>query len=185
MRLPAAKNRLLGRWVMLTKSPDMENVNELLFNTQFHMETMLCAMIFGEEEFEYRPDALALGDAGGDIVADKVAYRAGNGGSVFALGDKLIRLLVFEFDAGPDRMRNRKCIYGKVKPNSAAPAGAASPAAGRSVPAAQRSAPAAESPAPAAEVAPAPAAKKAAGPVDRDSMSVADMVAYCREHDMG
>lgn len=42
--------------------------------------------------------------------------------------------------------------------------------------------------APAAEEAPAPVAKAAAkksagGPVDRSSMSVADMVAYCREHD--
>jgi hypothetical protein len=70
-----------------------------------------------------------LGDADGDIVADKIAYRAGRNGSVFALGDKLIRLLVFEFDAGPDRVRSGKCIYGKVQPKGAASAETAAPAA--------------------------------------------------------
>ena len=45
---------------------------------------------------------------------------AGRNGSVFALGEKLIRLLLFEFDAGPDRVRNGRCIYGKVEPKGVA-----------------------------------------------------------------
>jgi hypothetical protein len=136
--LPAAKNPLLGRWVMLTKPPGTENLMDLMVNAESHMETLMCSMFFGDEEFEYRPDALVLADAGGDIVADGIAYRAGKNGAVFALGDRLIRLLVFEFDVGPDRARSGRCVYAKVKPKrSNAPA---TPLAGK--PAAQAAAPA-------------------------------------------
>lgn len=118
--LPSSRNPLLGRWVMVTKAPEGL---EVVLNA----EAMVCAMFFGEEEFEYRHDTLVLADAGGDIVADKVSYRAGKDGAVFALGERLVRLMVFEFDAGPDRMRNGKCVYRRVvstAPVPATPAGA-------------------------------------------------------------
>lgn len=125
--LSNARNPLLGRWVMITKAPsNPDNLTDLIVNMQGNMEILACAVIFGEDEFEYRPDALVLrAPNGSDMVADKVAYRAGKGGSVYALGDQLLRLLLFEFDAGPGRMRQGKCIYQKVTAMGGAPVAAA------------------------------------------------------------
>lgn len=63
---------------------------------------------------------------------------------------------------------------------AAARAGKGGETASVAAPAAKEAAAEPEAPEAAA---PAAAAKKAAGPVDRSSMSVADMIAYCRERD--
>lgn len=121
--LPASKNPLLGRWIMI--EPKQQGLLDALVNP----EAAICGAIFGGEEFEYRPDVLVLGDAGGDIPADKVSYRAGKGGSVFVLGENAIRILLFEFDAGKDRARNGKCIYQQISPGAKGPANPARAAA--------------------------------------------------------
>jgi len=114
--LPAAKNPLLGRWVMI--SPKSQGLMDMVLDP----EAAVCAAVFGDEPFEYRADAVLLEDDGQDVVADRIAYRAGKGGSVFVLGEKLVRLLLFEFDVGKDRAKFGNCIYARVRAPSAAPA---------------------------------------------------------------
>ena len=120
--LAVAKNPLLGRWIQV--GPKQQGLMAVILDP----EAAYCSMIFGGDAFEYRPDALVLDMDGEDVVVDQVTFRAGKRGSVFALGEKNIRLLLFEFEGGPDRMSSGKCVYARVKRTSSAGAAAAKPA---------------------------------------------------------
>ncbi len=128
--LPDARNPLLGRWVQISPAPGVQGLTQLLTNP----DGAICSALFGEDQFEYRPMELVLEDAGADVVADKVQYRAAKDGAVFVLGDRLFSILLFEFE-GRDRAKTMGCTYARVTGGPARAASrtnaAAQPAPGR------------------------------------------------------
>lgn len=115
-RLPPEGNLLLGRWRNV-QAP--RSGNPLGGLTGLGTD-ITCTLIAGDgPSFEFRPDALVHGAR----TTDSMRYYRGNQGVVFALGERYLRLLAFEFQ-GRDRITNGICDFERV---GAAAAGAPSP----------------------------------------------------------
>jgi hypothetical protein len=124
-RLPPDSNPLLGRWRNLP-APPPRNVLESLMGLG---SDAACALIAGDgPSFEFRADALLHGTR----TMDSMRYYRGNEGVFFALGERYLRLLAFEFD-GPNRMTNGACRFERVGTAAVAapPAPPPSPVAAR------------------------------------------------------
>ena len=82
-----------------------------------------CTLIAGDgPSFEFRADALVHGAR----TMDSMRYYRGQDGVVFALGERYVRLLAFEF-VGRDRVRNDTCSFERVGAVAAAAVPAPSP----------------------------------------------------------
>ena len=109
--LPVAGNPLLGRWRKLPAPPPRNS-----FEALGRLGTdVTCALIAGDgPSFEFRADALVHGAR----AMDSMRYYRGNAGVFFALGERYLRLLAFEFD-GRDRITNGPCRFERVSGGAA------------------------------------------------------------------
>lgn len=118
-RLPPEANPLLGRWRKLP-APPPSNLLESLMGLG---ADVACTLIAGDgPSFEFREDALVHGAR----TMDSMRYYRGDDGVVFALGERYLRLLAFEFD-GRDRIRNDTCSFERVGAVAAAASPSPSP----------------------------------------------------------
>jgi hypothetical protein len=114
--LPPAANLLLGQWRNVPAPAPNNPLGALIGMAN----DVACTLLAGTgPSFEFRADALLHGTR----TMDSMRYYRGNNGVVFALGERYMRLLAFEFD-GRDRMRNDTCSFERV----GAVAAAATPA---------------------------------------------------------
>ncbi|NOT25133.1 MAG: hypothetical protein HOP16_03420 [Acidobacteria bacterium] len=117
--VPPAANLLLGHWRYVPATAQGNPLGALLGLAA----NLACAAIAGDgRSFEFRSDALMHGAR----TMDSMRYYQGNSGVVFALGERYLRLLAFEFD-GRDRMRNDTCGFERVGAVAAAAAPVPSP----------------------------------------------------------
>lgn len=128
-RLPPEGNLLLGRWRNV-QAPPPGNLPESL--TRVGTDVACTLIAGGGPSFEFRPDALVHGSR----TMDSMRYYRGNEGVVFALGERSLRLLAFEF-RGRDRITNGACDFERVGAVAAAqtPLPSPKPAAAQSAPA--------------------------------------------------
>jgi hypothetical protein len=96
-KLPAERNRLLGRWKLDTAKPGPSNELMALLGAG-----SVCEMLWGTAAWEFQPAALRHVDAMGNMVIG-AEYR-GSSERVAVLPREFFRLLVFDF-VGPDRVR--------------------------------------------------------------------------------
>jgi hypothetical protein len=98
--LPAARNRLLGRWETSARPPGggdpFAQIASMLTG---------CGVLLGDGVLEFSPDRWAVHDSGGRNDMGPIEYRAGAKGAVFGLPAKgsIFALLPFEFDT-PDQV---------------------------------------------------------------------------------
>ncbi len=105
-RLPPEGNLLLGRWRRVQAPPPRNPLEGL---TGLGTD-VTCTLIAGDgPSFEFRSNALVHGAR----TTDSMRYYRGNQGVVFALGERYLRLLAFEFQ-GRDRITNGICDFERV-----------------------------------------------------------------------
>lgn len=113
--LPASQNPLLGTW-----APEMAS------GFMGEAVALACALMFGGERLELRPDVLVRDGQ----VADRVQYRRGENGVVYVLGDGLYRLVAFQ-PQGANRITNGTCAYQRLAGAPPAPGAVASSGAAK------------------------------------------------------
>lgn len=118
-RMPPEGNLLLGRWRNV-QAPPPSNPLEGLTGLGTGVACRLIAG--GGPSFEFRTDALVHGSR----TMDSIRYYRGKEGVVFALGERYLRLLAFEFH-GRDRITNGTCNFERVGAVAAAKAPLPSP----------------------------------------------------------
>ena len=138
--LPAAKNRLLGRWETSTRPPAGGDPFAQL-------ASMLtgCGVLLGDGIVEFAADRWAIYEGGNRNDMGAISYRAGTNGAVFGLPAEgsIFALLPFEFES-PDQVRLVGVVCTLKRTSTAATA--ASPAAPAAAPAPRTSAATAKSP---------------------------------------
>ena len=159
--LPAARNRLLGRWQSSTR-PGGGGGDPF---AQIAAMMTGCGVLIGDGILEFQPARMTMIDGDGRNDMGAVEYRGGANGSVFVLPARgsIFELLPFEFET-PDRIHLIGVTCTLVRTNATAPASTgraatpATPSSGRAGGA--KPAPAAAAPAPAATAARPPAATR-------------------------
>ena len=128
--LPAARNRLLGRW----KSSEASGGGGNDPFAQLAALTKGCNVLIGDGILEFQPARMAMYDSSGRNDMGAVEYRGGANGAVYVLPAKggIFELLPFEFE-NPDRIHLVGVVCTLVRTNAGAPAAAP---AGRATPAA-------------------------------------------------
>ena len=128
--LPAARNRLLGRW---QSPPSKPAANDDLFGG---LAAMLsgCGVLLGDGIVEFTPDRWAIYDGSGRNDMGAISYRAGANGEIYGLPAQgsIFNLLPFQFETA-DRIRMVNVTCTLVRTNTAPGTGraGATPAAGR------------------------------------------------------
>jgi hypothetical protein len=117
--LPAARNRLLGRWETSTRptagGDPFAQIASMLTG---------CGVLLGDGVLELGPDRWAVHDSDGRNDMGAIEYRAGANGAVFGLPAKgsIFALLPFEFDT-PDQVRLVGVVCTLKRVGAAAPTG--------------------------------------------------------------
>ena len=129
--LPAARNRLLGRWQSSTSKPAPSS------DPFAGIAAMLtgCGVLIGDGVVSFEPDRWAVYDNDGRNDMGAISYRAGANGEVYGLPapGSIFNLLPFQFETA-DRIRLIGVVCTLVRAKDAAPAtgrAGAPPASGR------------------------------------------------------
>ena len=132
--LPAARNRLLGRWQSSTSKPASSS------DPFAGIAAMLtgCGVLIGDGIVSFEPDRWAMYDSDGRNDMGAISYRAGTKGEVYGLPAQgsIFNLLPFEF-INQDRIRLIGVVCTLVRVKDAAPVtgrAGAPPASGRATP---------------------------------------------------
>lgn len=126
--LPAARNRLLGRWQSSTSKPAPSS------DPFAGIAAMLtgCGVLLGDGIVEFTPDRWAIYDSDGRNDMGAISYRAGPNGEIYGLPAQgsIFNLLPFEF-INQDRIHliNVVCTLARVKDAAPAAGRAGAPAA--------------------------------------------------------
>ncbi len=117
--LPAARNRLLGRWQAVAPAGDAFE--------QLITSVAGCSTLFGEGTLEFEAGRWGVSGRAGRRDMGRVSYRGGADGGVVALPTEsdVFALLPFEF-LSPDRVHLTNTTCTLVRTTAAAPAGRAS-----------------------------------------------------------
>ena len=154
--LPAARNRLLGRWQSSTSKPAPTS------DPFAGIAAMLtgCGVLIGDGIVSFEPDRWAVYDSDGRNDMGAISYRSGANGEVYGLpaAGSIFNLLPFAFET-PDRIKMIGVVCTLVRSNAAPAAGRAGAPAGTG-----RAAPGAASSARGAPPTPAAASRGAAAP---------------------
>ena len=100
--LPAARNRILGRWAM--PAAPRGATNDPFAGLSNMLTNGTCAVLFGNGAVEFRADRWVLHDADGATDLGPASYREGKDGIIYILPQKsLVQLLGLKLDT-PGRL---------------------------------------------------------------------------------
>ena len=111
--LPAAQNRLLGRW-RAPRSPAASDPFAALLAGGAAVS--LCSLMFAEGEVEFGPTRWATTDAAGRDDLGPASYRAASANAVAVLPDQGVQMMVFDIlDANRVQLSgDASCILSRV-----------------------------------------------------------------------